>query len=152
MRLRRHSRKSRSGQALVESALILLLFITTMIGILDVSQLLFIHQSLVERVRGALRWGIVQPWDGSGSQIQNMVLYRTSTVSQGNGVPTPPGFLGLERENIQVTRTLGTADNPNDERLTITIVNYNFNFFTPGVAKVFQNNTAVMESAPMAYK
>jgi len=152
MRLRCHSRKSRSGQALVESARILLLFITTMVGILDVSQLLFIHQGLVEQVRSALRWGVVQPWDGTGEKIQNMVLYRTSAAPQGNGTPQPAGFLGLQPANVQVTRTVGTADDPNDERLTIAIVNYNFNFFTPGISKVFQNNTAVMESAPMAYK
>ena len=147
MRLRRHAYRSRSGQALVESALILLLFITTLVGILDVSQLLFIHQSLVERARMALRWGVVQPWDGTGTKIQNMVLYLQDTVPAGGS-----GFLGLTASNVQVTRTPGTSDNPNDERISVAIVNYNFNFLTPGIAKTFTNNTAVLESMPMAYK
>lgn len=149
MRLQKRSRKGRSGQALVESALILLLFITTLVGILDVSQLLFIHQSLVERTRDALRWGIVQPWDGTGAKIQNMVLYRTATAPSGI---EPPGFLGLVRANVLVTRTAGTVADPNDERLQIAIVNYNFNFFTPFIAKTFTNNSAVIESAPLLYR
>ena len=149
MRKRRMAGRRRSGQALVESALILLLFITTIVAILDVSQLLFIHQSLVERTRGALRWGIVQPWDGTGEKIQNMVLYRASTAPSGI---EPPGFLGLKRVNVQVTRTAGTADNPNDERLRVAIVNYDFKFFTPFIAKTFTNNAAVIESAPLLYR
>jgi hypothetical protein len=148
MRLRIKSRNARSGQALVESALILLVFITTLIGILDVSQLLFIHQSLVERVREGLRWGIVQPWDGTGDKIQNMVLWRTSTAPSGQTL----GFLNLQKANVLVTRTAGTLDNPNDERISIAIVNYDFKFFTPYIAKTFQNNTAVLESAPLLYK
>jgi Flp pilus assembly protein TadG len=148
MRLRIKSRNARSGQALVESALILLVFITTLIGILDVSQLLFIHQSLVERVREGLRWGIVQPWDGTGDKIQNMVLWRTSTAPSGQTL----GFLNLQKANVLVTRTAGTVDNPNDERISIAIVNYDFKFFTPYIAKTFQNNTAVLESAPLLYK
>jgi Flp pilus assembly protein TadG len=148
MRLRMKSRNARSGQALVESALILLVFITTLIGILDVSQLLFIHQSLVERVREGLRWGIVQPWDGTGDKIQNMVLWRTSTAPSGQTL----GFLNLQKANVLVTRTAGTVDNPNDERISIAIVNYDFKFFTPYIAKTFQNNTAVLESAPLLYK
>ena len=149
MRLQKRSRHARSGQALVESALVLLLFITTLVGILDVSQLLFIHQSLVERTRGALRWGIVQPWDGSGEKIQNMVLWRTETAPPGI---EPAGFLGLVRANVQVKRTAGTGDNPNDERLTVAIVNYHYNFFTPFIAKTFTNSSAVMESAPLVYR
>jgi len=99
-------------------------------------------------VREGLRWGIVQPWDGTGDKIQNMVLWRTSTAPSGQTL----GFLNLQKANVLVTRTAGTVDNPNDERISIAIVNYDFKFFTPYIAKTFQNNTAVLESAPLLYK
>ncbi|MBK5295119.1 MAG: pilus assembly protein [Acidobacteriia bacterium] len=142
-------KRGRSGQALVESALILLVFLTTLIGILDVSQLLFIHQSLVERTRAALRWGMVQPWDGTGAKIQNMVLYQSPTAPGGL---EPPGFLGLRRANVLVTRTAGTANNPNDERISIAVVNFDYKFFTPFIARTFQNNSAVLQSTPLLYR
>ena len=149
MKPRLGTRRRRDGQALVESTLILLLFITTLVGIMDVSQLLFTHQSLVERVRMGLRWGSVQQWDGTGEKIQNMVLYRTQTAPPG---VEPQGFLGLKRVNVKVVRTAGTVDNPNDERLSVAIVDYNYRFFTPFVAKTFQNNYAILESAPLFYR
>ena len=31
--------------------------------------------ALVERVRSAVRWGVVRPWDGTGEQIANLILY-----------------------------------------------------------------------------
>ena len=42
---------------------------------IDCGQVLVAHQSLVERVRAAVRWGVVRPWDGTGEQIANLVLY-----------------------------------------------------------------------------
>lgn len=149
MRLRMGSRRRRSGQALVESTLILLVFIVTLVGIMDISQLLFTHQSLVERVRMGLRWGAVQQWDGTGAKIQNMVLYQTATAPPGI---EPAGFLGLKRANVQVVRTPGTADNPNDERLSVSIVDYDYQFFTPFIARTFRNNYAILESAPLIYR
>lgn len=139
--IRRRSR----GQALVEAALILFIIICTVIAIMDFSQLLFTHQLLVERSRAALRWGMINKWDGTGDKIANMVIYGRPTGGTG------PGALGLTRANVQVTYTPGTAANPNDARLTIAIVNYDYRFFTPFIAGKFRNNFAVVESAPYTY-
>jgi hypothetical protein len=149
MRLRMGWRRKRRGQALVESTLVLLVFITTLVGIMDISQLLFTHQSLVERVRMGLRWGAVQQWDGTGEKIQNMVLYQSPAAPPGI---SPAGFLGLRRANVQVVRTPGTVDNPNDERLSVAIVDYDYHFFTPFIARTFRNNYAILESAPLVYR
>lgn len=141
----RDARRRRRGQALVESALILLIVICTVIAIMDFSQLLFTHQLLVERSRAALRWGMINKWDGTGDRIANMVLYGSPTGGTG------PGALGLTRANVRVTYTPGTAANPNDARITIAIVDYDYRFFTPFIASSFRNNFAVVESAPYTY-
>ena len=62
------------------------------------------------------------------------------------------GFLGVTRDNVQVVYTPGTTDDPNDARLTVAIVDYEFQFFSPWLAKRFTNNRAVIESAAMVYK
>ena len=140
-------RRKERGQAFVESALILLVFLAGLIGAMDFGQLLFTHQLMVERVRAAVRWGTVNPWDGSGDQIANVVRYGSSSVPDG---ATP--FLGMTRDNVSVVHTEASASNPNDERITVSIVNYNFNFFSPWIAKTYTGNYAVVETAPMLYK
>src|SRR5437764_13418492 len=74
----RRSRLQR-GQALVESVLTLTAFMAIFMGMIEVGEILYIHQTLVERTRGAVRWGAVNAWDNSNSptQITNMVLYGT---------------------------------------------------------------------------
>jgi hypothetical protein len=138
--------KKRRGQALVESALTLMVFLMTLIGALDFCQLLFTHQMLVERTRSGLRWGMIHAWDGTGDQVANMILYNQSTAKSGSG------FLGMTRGNVQVTFSPGPALDPNESRLRIAIVNYQYKFFTPFLARSFTNNTAVVESAPFMYR
>ena len=84
-------RSHQRGQSMVEATLVLLVFFTLLLGVIDCGQVLFAHQSLVERVRSAVRWGVVHPWNGSDS-IVNLVLYNQTEAPRGN---TPP-FLGLQ--------------------------------------------------------
>ena len=49
------------GQSLVEGTLVMLVFFALLLGIVDISQLVFSHQALVERVRAAARWGSLHP-------------------------------------------------------------------------------------------
>lgn len=139
--------RRQSGQSLVETALVLLLFLCTLIAAVDFSQLLFTHQMLVERVRSGLRWGMINPWDGTGDAVANVIMYKHWNPQQ-KGAP----FLGLKRENIEVIQTPGTGENPNDLRLRIRVVNYQFHFFTPFISRTFTNNYAVVESAPILYR
>ena len=132
-------RSSQKGSSILESALILLLFVTTCIAIVDFAQLLWIHQALSEQVRNAVRWGMVQP-TGSTEQIKNMVLYRDTTAGTN-------AFLGLTRDNVRVTYTAGTVANPNDSRVEVAIVNYQYHIFTPGIARNFVNNSAIIQTA-----
>ena len=137
--------QNRKGQALVESALVLLIFLACLIGTLDFGQLLFTHQMMVDRVRAGVRWGIVNAWDGTGDQIANMVLYNSTAAGT-------TGFLGMKRENVSVVRTAGTAANPNDERITVSIVNYKYTFLSPWIAKTYSGNYTAVETGVMLYK
>src|SRR5262245_50617412 len=73
---REQPQNPRRGSALVESTLVLLVSLALFIGIGDLAQVLFVHQSLVERVREGLRYGVIT-YDTYA--IQNIVLYGTPT-------------------------------------------------------------------------
>ena len=131
------------GQSLVEAALVLMVFFALLLGVIDCGQVLFAHQALVARVTEAARWGSMHPFDGSGDQIANFVMYR-----QPEDARTAP-FLGLERRNV-VVRYENPPDRPDDERITIAIVNYESHFFSPWIAKTVVSPRPVFVSAPMA--
>ena len=73
------SRNRRSGQAFVESGLIMLIFVPILIGIMDFGQFLFYQQGVVERVRAAARWGSVTD-PTNATAITNVLLYNQSAT------------------------------------------------------------------------
>lgn len=116
------------GQAMVEAALVALAFIAVLIGVFDLAQVLFIHQSLVERARNAARYTAAHDYDPQTAV--NMVLYNQPTAPEGGGT----GFLGLTPAMVSATREgAGTAD----DRLVVVISNYPYRFFSPWIAGVF---------------
>ena len=118
----RKTRRER-GSTLVESALILTLFISTLLAVLDFGQFLFFHQVLTERVRNAARQGALN-WT-RGCQVdcvKNLVVYD-STTNTYNGVAVPR----LTTANVTVTPPDATLDS----RLRVTVSNYNFAVFNP---------------------
>lgn len=117
---RERSRRSR-GSALLEGALVVSIVIFTLIGIVDVGQVLVIHQGLAERTRAGARYGVVRAYDEAA--IRNVVLYNT---------PNPPSgsqpLLNLSPANVIVTPlNPGTPET----RIEVRIQNYRFRFFTP---------------------
>ncbi len=120
---------SRRGQALIEGALTILVFLALLLGILDIGQVLFIHQTLTERARNAARYGVVRVYDASA--IRNVVLYDQPTIPQGK----TSGIFGLTSSMVSVQRfNEGTTD----DRLIVTVSNYPFQFFNPFVAGVYR--------------
>jgi Flp pilus assembly protein TadG len=141
--------KSRErGQSLVESTLVLLVFFALLFAVIDCGQVLVAHQSLVERVRSAVRWGVVRPWDGTGEQIANLILYNQ--VDE-RGLATE-GYLGLTRENVQVRYRPALPARPDDEILSVAILNYHYRFLSPWITQTFVNPRPVIITAPMAYQ
>jgi hypothetical protein len=116
--------RPRRGSFLVESALCLTVFVLMLLAIFDISHFLFLHQSLIERTRAALRYGTVNPYDPTA--IQNVLLYNSPTQPEG----LQPSF-NLNRDMIDVARlNAGTSE----DRLVVTISRYQFLVLTPLIA------------------
>jgi TadE-like protein len=139
--------KGSAGQSLVEATLVLLVFLTLLLGVVDCGQVMFAHQSLVERVRSAVRWGVVHPWQGN-EPIVNLVLYDQPEEP----LASAPGYLGLKPENVVVRYQPSTADRPDDETLSVTIVNFKSQFYSPWIARTLVSPRPVSITAPMAYR
>jgi hypothetical protein len=110
-------------------------FITLLIGTLDIGQVLFVHQTLVERTRAALRYGTVRPYDAEA--IRNMVLYGNPASPDSGGEeddndrPPPPGIFGLSPSMVQVGRE---SIDTNEDRIVVQITGYPFRMYTPFVS------------------
>lgn len=111
------------GSAMVETSLVIIVFLMLLIGIADVGQMLFIHVSLVERMREGLRYGVIT-YDPTA--IQNIVLY--GTASPGDGAT--PSF-NLTASMVNVSRMDAKAP---EDRIVITLSNYPIQWFTPYIA------------------
>lgn len=141
-------RRNQKGQSLVEGTLVLLVFFIFLFAVIDCGQVLLAHQSLVERARNALRWASVHPWDGTGEQTANMILYNQPDEPR----TSHDGYLGLTRANVQVRYEPAMPDHPDDEILSVAVVNYQYRFLSPWFTRVLINPKPVAMSAPMAYK
>jgi Flp pilus assembly protein TadG len=117
---------------MVESALVFLVFASMLIGIFDFGQFLFVHQTLTERAREAVRYGIVND-PTNATLMQNVVLYGQAS---GGSVPTSPsngdtGIFNVKRSNVIVTNTGSGTD---DYRILVQIQNYSYIMVSPWIA------------------
>ncbi|MEQ1885873.1 MAG: TadE family protein [Bryobacteraceae bacterium] len=136
------------GQSMIESTFVLVIFFSLLFGVIDIGQALVAHEALVERVRSAVRWGVVRPYDGTGDQVANLILYgRPDEPNQ-----TTEGYLGLKRGNVQVSYRPVAPERPDDESLTVAIVKYEYHFLSPFFTRSFVNPRPVLVSAPMAFR
>ncbi len=107
-------RNRRKGSTLLESVLTLVVFLSLFIGVLDMGEMFFVHQTLTDRVRNAARWGAVNTFDPVS--MQNLVLYGAMTPANGQ----TPSF-GLTMANVTVTRPAASIGLPED-RVVVTVV------------------------------
>ncbi len=114
------------GVTLVESALVLFLFLFVMIGIVDMGTILFTYQGLVQRVQAGARYGIVNSYDAA--KIRNVVAY-------GNPDGGTNPFFGISAELITVESN--ELDNQ-ISRVQVFIDDYPMHLFTPFVSGAFQ--------------
>jgi hypothetical protein len=128
-RRRRTRSGGEDGSTLVESALILSVFLLTIICLLDFGQILFLHVTLVERVRSAVRTAIVKGSDATA--ITNLVVYQQSTTPASG-----TGFYGLTASNVSVTfANQGTPE----QRVTVVVTGLRYPVYTPLIAKTLTN-------------
>jgi TadE-like protein len=123
--LRKPNTTSRRGQALVESVLTLVAFLALFMGMIEVGEILFVHQTLAERTRTAVRWAAVNTWDDTNTPplVTNLVLYGTTSPAQ-NAQP----FMGLSSSNVSVTRP--QPDFSAADRIVVTVSGYALTFLT----------------------
>jgi hypothetical protein len=119
---------SRRGSTLVESSIVLLLFLVVFLGVLDFGQVLLFHHFLMDRVRAGARYAAVANADPA--VVRNYVAY--------NAAPPPPGatpLFGLDPAMVQVTRyDAGAAS----DRVEVKISTFRVQFLSPWIAGAFQ--------------
>ncbi len=118
-------KRDRTGQSAIEAVLVTLVFIACLIGVFDLGQVLFVHQTFVARVRAAARYGTLHPADTAA--IQSMVLHGTP---EGSGT----GIFGLQSSMVSV----GRSDNgTSEDRVTVAITGYPYRLFSPWIGQSF---------------
>src|SRR5204863_2453418 len=122
------SKNKRSGQAMLESGLILLIFVPVLMGIADFGQFLYFHQSLTDRARAAARYGAVTSYTSSGLHIKEYAVYNMANPPSGTA-----GILANLTTDL-VTATLDDAGT-DSARITVTISNYPYSFISPFMSK-----------------
>jgi len=128
-------KNSERGQSFVETGLVLLIFLMLLIGIIDFGQVLYFHQSLVERARAAARYGAINPTDTTG--IKNVAVYNSATITG-----TPPAILyGMTTAMVDVQNP---DINTTSARVVVTISNYPIVFISPYIAQAFHNRPVMV--------
>jgi len=111
--MRTFKRNRQRGGTMLESVLTLVVFLAMVIGVFDIGEMFFVHQTLTDRARNAARWGAVNAFDPTS--IQNLVLYGATTPSTGQAAS-----FGLAGSNVTVTRPVAGIGTPED-RVVVTI-------------------------------
>jgi len=139
-------RPHQKGQALVETGLILFVFVAFFIGTLDFGQYLYFHQSLAERARAALRYGIINTTDRTG--IQNMAVYNDPAGTVNGATALIPNFT-TDMVAVCLPGDAGCSDPAatNNSRVTITISGYQMATFNLALPQTFTNKPITV-SAP----
>jgi Flp pilus assembly protein TadG len=133
------SRGHQRGQAMVESALILLSLLMMVLFILDMGRVLFLQQFITERARATARAASVNNWDEwkvRGYFCYNDANHHFTDESDSSSVHnTTPGLLGITPAKVNYT-VLGSANTPN-YRVRVTVSNVSALMFIPYYAKNF---------------
>jgi Flp pilus assembly protein TadG len=107
-------RNRQKGGTILEMVLTLVVFLAMFIGVFDIGEMFFVHQTITDRARNAARWGAVNTFDATS--IQNLVLYGATVPADGQ---TP--FFGLSTANVTVTRPAASVGLPED-RVIVTVI------------------------------
>ena len=135
--LRMRNRKRQRGQAMVESALVFLIFMCMFIGILDFGQFLYFHQALVDRARAGARYAAVNP-TVNDNDVKKYTVYNDANAS-GSSLPI---IAGLSTNMISVVRS-GTPG-ASDATAGVTISGFPVQFLSPFITGSFNTKVAAV--------
>lgn len=122
-------RNSERGSSVVESAFIVLIALVLMIGILDVGQMMFMHQTIANRVRSVAREAAVKNY--TADNVKNMIVYNTRTPTDGTR-----GMFNLAPSNVSVTFSDAGSS---EQRLYVSVTNLDYRTYTPLFARSMKN-------------
>ena len=128
---------------MVESALILVVFLSTLLAILDFGQFLFFHQVITERVRHAARYGALN-WEYGCREdcVKNLVVFNSTAVGPHRGIAVP----GLTTNSVSVTAPDGSFD----AKISVGVSNYNFMVLNPWLTTSgFMRMRTIQATAPV---
>src|SRR5262245_23719234 len=141
-----NKRQRNKGQALVEGALMLFVFLAFCIGTLDFGQFLYFHQSLGERARAAVRYGIINTTDRTG--IQNVAVYNDPAGTANGATALIPNFT-TDMVSVCLPGDTDCADPAatTESRVTVTISGYQMVTFNLLLPSAFTNKP-ILASGP----
>jgi Flp pilus assembly protein TadG len=119
-------RTNQRGQAMLESALVMLIFLPVLFGIMDFGQFFYLHQSLTERIRAAARYGAVHTFT-DGSDIVNVAIYNDPTGTANGATAILPNLSSGATCNGCVSAAL-TGAGTEDARIQVKINKYPYSF------------------------
>jgi Flp pilus assembly protein TadG len=89
-------RRGERGQSLVETALILVAFMSLLLAMTAIGEKLYVRQELTQRAHDAARWGALNRYDADA--IRNLVRYGTTAPANDAGA-----FDSLKPTDVVVT-------------------------------------------------
>jgi len=141
---RSRARKRQRGQALVETALVLLVTLSMILFIFDMGRILLTEQFISERARVAVRNAVVNSWDATA--VKNYVAYGSTGHLRGDPDDDDPGILGINPS--QVTFTSYPDSGIGDARYQVTVSGVPMFTFVPYLPGSF-NAPSVTATAPV---
>ena len=129
---RRRGRRPSAGQALVEFALTIPIFVFLLFGLIDLGRLVYINTALAEAAREGDRWGSVQGRSGTAAGMTSIKSYTTGMLA---AVPSPTVEPTCQDLNLHTVATC-TADD-----FLIVQVSSQVSMFTPVIAGLVGTKT-----------
>ena len=127
------SLKSQSGQAVVEMAFVLLIFLFVIFGITEFARALYTYNTIVQSTRAAARWGVVNVAGNSDTinidKAKNIVVYGNADTPSSS-----PLLAGLTKDEVRVLVLTIEADSvgtPISRKISVTVSGYQFKFIVP---------------------
>ncbi|MFZ5853267.1 MAG: TadE/TadG family type IV pilus assembly protein [Chloroflexota bacterium] len=129
---RRQRRRRSAGQALVEFALAIPIFVFLLFGLIDLGRLVYINNALAEAAREGARWGSVQGRSGTAAGMTSIASYTAGMLA---AVPSPTVTVTCQDRNLNPVATCRT-----DYFLSVQ-VSSQVSMFTPVIAGLVGTNT-----------
>jgi Flp pilus assembly protein TadG len=128
MKLKNWTEKPEKGQALVEFAMVTLLFFTLVFAIIEFGRALWTWNTIVQATRAGARYAAVEIPTANDAQIMKVVVYNDPNGT-ASSTPVVPG---LTEANVRVRYlnndgTVATNKTVAD-LIEISVINYQFNF------------------------